>query len=588
MINKKCHKEKTRFIRAFLFTFLISFITNKSIAQVPLSHSVDSVTSSPKEVIGATDSLLKAQQFFQNKDYEKALSISLELHKKALQANDSLQIANNSFLIAEIFRKTKNYKKALSYYLANLSIAHKKSSTKHVAQLELKIAALLYETQQVDSASVYLHEVINLADTTKNVVYLKAKAYSNLSVILATQNKLLKAEKNIYFALDIHEKYHDSVSIAGALNNLATVFIGQHRYRDAKRELFDGLTYLKGNNSLLAIEKKEKIYDNLAWSLYKLKDYRAYKYADRAFDIKDSLNNAEIKGVLTKIERKFNAEREKKQGELNTANERAAKEMEQRVRIKTQKTNQFLWFFAISLIIGSLIGYQFFKLRQKNKLKQLESEAREKILNATLDGKETERKMIAETLHNSVSTLLSSASLHLQATKMLLKESPPEEINKAQLIVNEAGAIIRNLSHTLVSSVLLKLGLSYAIRDLTEKYSNTTLDFSCNSEDLPRYASGFELKINSIIDELLNNIIKHSKATKATIKMTQEQQNLVIIIKDNGQGFDLDENLKKGGLGISQIEARVKKMEGIFKINSKANIGTNIYISVPFILEEKT
>jgi len=581
---KKFYKRKQLCVNAFLFIFLITSV--KLVAQTTLSHSVDSITSSPKEVIEVADSLHKARQFFKDKKYEHALSISLNLLKQAVTDNDSTQIANNTLLIADIFRKTKNYDQALPYYLSSLEIAKKRSSTAHIVSLELKVAALLYNTSRQDSAIVYLLQVANVSDTSRIVMGYKAKAYNSLSGVLGLKGDLLKAENYVYKALEIQERQGDSLSIASSLNNLASVFINQNRYRDAKRELLDGLEYLNNNNSQRAIEIRENIYNNMAWSLYKLKDYRAYTYAEKAFDLKDSLNNEEIKGVLTKIEREFNVEREKKQGEINTANERAAKEMERNERIRTEKTNQFLWFFALSILVGSLVVYQFFKLRQRNKLEQLERDVREQVLNATLDGKETERKMIAETLHNSVSTLLSSASLHLQATKMLLKENSPEEIDKAQVIVSEAGTIIRNLSHTLVSSVLLKFGLAYAIQELTEKYSNSTLEFSCDCDPLPRYESGFELKINSIIDELLNNIIKHSKASVATIKMRQEDAALLIVIKDNGKGFDLDKNLKKGGLGLSQIEARIKRMKGVFKINSKSNIGTNIYISVPYIIEE--
>ncbi|HHB52487.1 MAG TPA: hypothetical protein ENK75_05535 [Saprospiraceae bacterium] len=189
--------------------------------------------------------------------------------------------------------------------------------------------------------------------------------------------------------------------------------------------------------------------------------------------------------------------------------------------------------------------------------------------------------MIAETLNHSVSSLLSSAGLHIQASKMLLKKDYPDEIDKAQKIVNEAADKIRNLSHSLVSSVLLKFGLSFAIQDLCDKYSNSTLNFHCDCINLTRYAQGFELKINSIIDELLNNIIKHSMASNAEIKMKEKNGNLEITILDDGKGFNPSQNYKVDGLGLRQIETRINKMQGVFKINSSSKEGTSIFISVP-------
>ena len=100
------------------------------------------------------------------------------------------------------------------------------------------------------------------------------------------------------------------------------------------------------------------------------------------------------------------------------------------------------------------------ELVQQQKIEKVRSESQIRILNATLDGKETERKQISETLHDSVSALLSSANLHLQACKKIFNGPIPIELEKSQDIIVEASQIIRDLSHTLVSSVLLKFGLA--------------------------------------------------------------------------------------------------------------------------------
>jgi two-component system NarL family sensor kinase len=227
------------------------------------------------------------------------------------------------------------------------------------------------------------------------------------------------------------------------------------------------------------------------------------------------------------------------------------------------------------------------QLIQQSELEKIQNDAREKILNATLDGKESERKMIAETLHHSVSSLLSSASLHLQASKMIMKNSQPEEIEKAHTIIKEAAEKIRNLSHALVSSVLLKFGLKYALQDMCDKYSNSALEFQCDCDGVGRFEPDFELKINSIIDEFLNNIIKHSQATQAQISLKENKSNLEINIYDNGKGFNPKTPKKDSGLGLRQIEARINKMEGVFNINSSPEKGTHIYISVPIQMKEE-
>ena len=190
-------------------------------------------------------------------------------------------------------------------------------------------------------------------------------------------------------------------------------------------------------------------------------------------------------------------------------------------------------------------------------------------------------------MHDSVSTLLSSANLHLQASKMQFKGDAPVEINKTQKIIVEASQTIRDLSHTLVSSVLLKFGLKYAIKDMAEKYSNSQIEIETEIKNVRRYRQSFEIKTNNIIQELVNNILKHSKATKATVKIIDKNGILFVDIQDNGEGFNKYEILKKDGLGINQIDARIQMMKGKFHINSNAAIGTKIKIELPILEKEK-
>jgi len=94
-------------------------------------------------------------------------------------------------------------------------------------------------------------------------------------------------------------------------------------------------------------------------------------------------------------------------------------------------------------------------------------------------------------------------------------------------------------------------------------------------------------KINSIIDELLNNVIKHSKATNAEISLEYENGRLIIIVLDDGVGFNQKKDINVKGLGLNQIETRVRKMLGDFNISSSPNEGTSVYIAVPVIHLEK-
>jgi signal transduction histidine kinase len=133
--------------------------------------------------------------------------------------------------------------------------------------------------------------------------------------------------------------------------------------------------------------------------------------------------------------------------------------------------------------------------------------------------------------------LLSAANLHLQASKSKIEGEAPMELTKTQDIIDEASVKIRNLSHKLISSVLLKFGLSFAIQDFCEKYSNSDLNINASIKNVKRYEQNFEIKINNIVEEFVNNILKHSKATEAIISVLEFKKQLYISIQDNGIGF---------------------------------------------------
>ena len=226
------------------------------------------------------------------------------------------------------------------------------------------------------------------------------------------------------------------------------------------------------------------------------------------------------------------------------------------------------------------------ELRQQRRLERLNSQAQVKILNATLDGKETERKQIAEILHDNVSALLSSANMHLEATQKQYGDNIPEELQKTQQIITEASEKIRDLSHNLVSSILLKFGLEYAIKDVAKKFSNSEIKISTAISNVYRYSQDFEIKVFNIIQELVNNILKHSNAKNAYIMLEEELDAINLIVKDDGDGFDQKSD-EDAGIGLNQIKARIKMMNGNFLIESSKGNGTKVIVSIPVIRNQE-
>ncbi|MEN2398547.1 ATP-binding protein [Flavobacterium sp. MC2016-06] len=253
---------------------------------------------------------------------------------------------------------------------------------------------------------------------------------------------------------------------------------------------------------------------------------------------------------------------------------------------KLDEENKKVISLSIVLVIILFFLFYFFyqnnKLKQKIKRKDVKQKILLNVINAGIDTQEIERKQVASFLHDNINSLLSSAGLHLNVftTQNNIKS---EEIQKAKSILAEAHDLLRDMSHDLVPTLLVRFGLIYALEDLCEKNSNSSIHFNFSSaiSTEKRYVEKFEMKIYFIVSELFNNIIKHSDASKAQISLEENKNHFTIIIHDDGKGFNAVKLKKVEGFGLNRIRARIKKFKGTFSILSKPNEGTTIKIEIP-------
>ncbi|RPE00162.1 tetratricopeptide repeat-containing sensor histidine kinase [Aureibaculum marinum] len=514
---------------------------------------------------------LKARLYYETDQHKESLSLLLkgftELSDMPQYRFLHLQYAK---YLAFMFREADNYNKSIYYYKNVLESSLLLNDTTTILDAYLSLGKNYYNKKKNDSAVYYFTKMLSypVNDKTENYI---SFSYNNLGIIASLSNLQL-AEDYYQKSFSIKEKQKDTVGLATAIMNLGGVYYEKEQFQLAKENYFEAYQAVKELNSERAIKVKEYALYNLAYTNEELGDYeKAYKYLEQATNLTNTINEANVAENISEIEAKYNAA---KQGQKI--------EEEKSLRLRAQILFYGSALALLAFIVLGYIYYRNYRLKQKSKIEQLENETQTRIINATIDAKEKERKTISEILHNSVSALLSSANLHLQATKSQLKTNVPQEISKAQSIVNEASVKIRDLSHELISSVLLKFGLAFAVHDICQKYSNSKITLQSDDKNIIRYDPDFEIKIYNIIEELINNILKHSKATNATIMLVHREDNkLSIRLSDDGVGFDIRTIKNKDGLGLSHINARVKVMKGLFNVVSSKGKGTSVFILVP-------
>lgn len=236
--------------------------------------------------------------------------------------------------------------------------------------------------------------------------------------------------------------------------------------------------------------------------------------------------------------------------------------------------------FAVAIIIFFIV-YRKRLFEKQLHIERKESEHRLELLKTTIETTEVERKRIAGDLHDEIGSHLSTIRMALNAIKSKTISDPQiiELTNESKTILDNTIESVRNISHNLLPPGLEKFGLTATASDLCQKISqHSEIQVIFKAEQLPELKSQQELAVYRILQELLNNSIKHSEATVISVNMFTESKLFRFDYSDNGKGFDPELNEMGSGLGLRNIESRIKALMGNYKINAKNGHGFNIEI----------
>lgn len=500
------------------------FITTVSFSQLKQNDSIFSLVN----------------KYIEEDNKEEALKLAItQLEAVTKKESTTLQIKWNR-KIGELFSHNNNYPVSLTYYNKAMMLCNKTGDSLAMAQVYFDIGSLnlsayskqsyLEQNTEValdkrDAAFNNFNYLLNNFKHLDSIDGIFAKTYANLTGVYSFTSNYNKAEEAGKKALEYYTKLKDTISIVGVKINMGVTQIFQEKFDDAEQNYLELLPLLKDTTNLKILHYKEINYANLA-HIYS--EQNKHKEANKYLSLSHQLNVLNLERtsnkILAEIEAKYNQDKARQEEIAKAKIELDKKEKTQLILGISVTTAISMLLFAAFLYRNSKLKAKKLELKlvqkeynQQQQIQELREQTQNKIITATLDGRLKERKYIAQTLHDSISALLSSANMHLQVVKKK-NSSPIKELEKSQLIINEASDIVRDLSHKLISSVLIKFGLKTALQGLCEKYSNDDLSFTLNTTtQIPRYEQDFELKIFNIIQESTNNIIKHSNASATSI-----------------------------------------------------------------------
>jgi two-component system, NarL family, sensor kinase len=256
------------------------------------------------------------------------------------------------------------------------------------------------------------------------------------------------------------------------------------------------------------------------------------------------------------------------------------------INLEQKEVLKAVFFILLAFISMFLVLVLFFYFSRKKivqievEKKNIEIDNQKKILQNTIETQEEERKRIAQDLHDDISSKLNIVSLntHLLRTPNLKEEELHDITQNIIELTKKALDNSRRIAHDLLPPVLEKFGLHAGIEELVFECNSSksvTVEYfnSATKESLESLSAGTQLHIFRILQELINNSLKHGKAKKITISLENFSNQIKLLYHDDGLGFNTNDTNVKSGIGMSNIASRVTIINGLSDIFSSPNEG---------------
>lgn len=548
--------------------------------------------------------------------YDKAIYFfekSLELQEKP-----DISVLNN---LGAVYKDRKDNNKALEYYEMSLNEARKTENIQQQVAPLGNIGVIYLEEGKNDKALKYF----NAAKKIEEKLNLKKDliaTYSNIGQIYRVENKTDSAL--IYFkkAMNLAKETSSKHSLVKIYTSLALTYEQSERYVEAIDYLYK---INRLNKELFDIEKNAQLEEMLARyesdvkekELALLKKDQALKNIElknkqselenqklkRKYEIIESNNQLLLLERKNEVQalnlQKTKIEKEKKEKELNYITkehelekvrfEKEQSELKQKNLLKNIAiiSAVFIILSAIAVIIlyqQKLKATELLNLRNeeinKRNIKELINAHELESVKASIEGREKERRRIAQDLHDGIGGNLASIKLQLANLSTQNNERKLLEVVKN---IDDTYNDVRTISHNLIPGKITNLAFtqlitSFANEILDNKKINLNLT-TFPEEELNNLSNEIKIEIYRIIQELLNNIVKYSKANNVDIQLIKRDNIANLMIEDDGIGFDTEKQFF--GIGLNNIKSRIENMNGNVSIESSIGNWSLVNIEIP-------
>jgi two-component system NarL family sensor kinase len=477
------------------------------------------------------------QVYLDNNRFKEAESYTMRCLTVAKKLNDSYTIVAALHIMANIASGQKQFYRALKYDMEALPICYRENNKRGLSQIYSNMARCYNFLKQYDKALKYQMEVLTIdkffgdrkqvADTYLNIGevykdkgdYKDAVAWLNKALLLSTETQYKQGQKSSWqYLSEVYEK--------------------QQRFKDA----------------LLAYQKFQALNS----------------------DIVNENSNKQITLMQTQYETQQKEQKISLLAKENTIQ-----------KLSIDNRNKTIAFITAGMALAAIAVFLLYnrqKLQQRALMQQQKIEQQTQITQAIIDAEEKERSRIASDLHDGVGQLFSAVKMNLNGLFDRITMPRPEDqflAEKTMALVDESCREVREISHQMMpNKVAQGSGIACDVKSFIEKIDGESLKVNFEANGFKgKLESYVEIVLYRVIQETVNNVIKHAKATSLDIVLKRELKGINATVTDNGVGFDVAGSFD--GIGLKNIATRVAYLKGNVVYDTSPGQGTSVNIWVP-------
>lgn len=510
---------------------------------------------------------------------------------------------------------TSNYRNALENFLEAIQNYEAGGYYTVAAEIHTNIGILYVELNNIEKAFYHLkkgyQQLLQLENIAGQTIALNSLAHAYLDI-----DQKDSAMYYVNKSIGLSEEANNQYSLANALKLKAGIYLKSNLYSDASEFYFKSLKAAQQINNGSMISNSYLGLSRLFFELNEIEE--SLSYAHKALELATNIHDLKmIKNVHTFLSSIYehigdfetSLQHRKMADDLNMQISDQSKlhqiyniEISQlikdkeiqkleidRQRLLVSKRNSLIIIISLLFtILMAILFLIFTKTRQQQKIKLKETLFRhaEERSKSALNAEVNERKRLGIELHDGVGPLLSLAKLNVTA---LIENDGLHEKRKTAILHNTVDTLdevlkeMKNISHNMAPIVLIEKGFEVAVRDLVSKLNETekyrvTLDINGLNGSIGHY---HEHVLYRSILEIIHNSLLHANGSEIHIQIIQNEEDITIMIEDNGKGFKMKEKLNGNGLGLKSTISRIEGLKGEFYIDSEDGRGTIVTMIVP-------